>query len=188
MTQPDSPNNPKAEKAAARAYAKASRPWYKKKRFIFPAVLIAFIVAVTALSGTADTSTTSASSPVSPPAEQTTTGQGGQQAVQEDRENDVPAEYQSALAKAESYANTMNMSKQGVHDQLVSDYGEKFSKAAADYAMKHVEADWNANALAKAKEYQESMHMSPDAIRDQLVSEYGEKFTKAEADYALKNL
>lgn len=108
--------------------------------------------------------------------------------MQEDRENDVPAEYQSALAKAESYANTMNMSKQGVHDQLVSDYGEKFSKAAADYAMKHVEADWNANALAKAKEYQESMHMSPDAIRDQLVSEYGEKFTKAEADYALKNL
>lgn len=103
-------------------------------------------------------------------------------------EPSVPAEYKSALAKANSYANTMDMSKQGVYDQLVSEYGEQFSKEAAQYAIDNVQADWNANALAKAKSYQEQQNMSPAAIRDQLVSEYGEKFTAAEADYAIANL
>ena len=100
----------------------------------------------------------------------------------------VPAEFTSALSKATTYANTMNMSKQGVYDQLTSEHGEKFSKEAADYAIENVKVDWNKNALAKAKTYQSDMAMSPDAIRDQLVSSYGEKFTKQEADYAMQNL
>lgn len=94
----------------------------------------------------------------------------------------------AALAKAQSYANDMNMSKKAVYDQLVSSYGEKFPKAAAQYAIDHVKADWNANALAKAKSYEKDMSMSPAAIRDQLVSSYGEKFTAAQADYAIKHL
>ena len=100
----------------------------------------------------------------------------------------VPAEFTSALSKATTYANTMNMSKQGVYDQLTSEHGEKFSKEAADYAIENVKADWNKNALAKAKTYQSDMAMSPNAIRDQLVSSYGEKFTEQEADYAMQNL
>ena len=102
---------------------------------------------------------------------------------------DVPAEYESALAKARSYAENMHMSKAAVRDQLVSEYGESFPKAAADYAMANLDGiDWNANALAKAKSYRDGMHMSNAAIRKQLVSEYGEKFTAAEADYAMANL
>ena len=100
----------------------------------------------------------------------------------------VPKEYKSALNKAASYANTMHMSKRGVYDQLVSDYGEKFSAEAAQYAIDNVKADWNANALSKAKNYQNTMNMSPAAIHDQLTSEYGEKFTQAEADYAIQHL
>ena len=62
---------------------------------------------------------------------------------------DVPAEYESALAKARSYAENMHMSKDAVRDQLVSEYGESFPKAAADYAMANLDGiDWNANALA----------------------------------------
>jgi len=63
-------------------------------------------------------------------------------------------EYKNALNKAESYANTMYMSKQAVYDQLVSKYGEKFPKDAAQYAIDNVKADWNKNALEKAKSYQ----------------------------------
>jgi hypothetical protein len=100
----------------------------------------------------------------------------------------VPAEYRSALNKASSYASIMHMSKRGVYDQLTSEYGEKFSAAAAQYAIDNVKADWNANALAKARTYQNTMSMSPAAIRDQLVSEHGEKFTQAEADYAILHL
>ncbi|MFA6486057.1 MAG: Ltp family lipoprotein [Candidatus Magasanikbacteria bacterium] len=100
----------------------------------------------------------------------------------------VPTEYKSALNKATSYANTMHMSKRSVYDQLVSEYGEKFSAAAAQYAIDNVKADWNANALAKAKTYQNTMNMSPAGIRDQLTSAYGEKFTQSEADYAIQHL
>ena len=82
----------------------------------------------------------------------------------------------------------MHMSKQGIYDQLTSEYGEKFSDEAAQYAIDHVEANWKENALKKAKSYQETMAMSPNAIHDQLTSEYGEKFTPEEADYAIENL
>ena len=82
----------------------------------------------------------------------------------------------------------MHMSKRGVYDQLVSEYGEKFSAAAAQYAIDNVKADWNANALAKAKTYQDTMNMSPAGIHDQLTSAYGEKFTQSEADYAIQHL
>jgi hypothetical protein len=100
----------------------------------------------------------------------------------------VPAEYASALTKAGTYSEIMHMSKTGVYDQLTSEYGEKFSAEAAQYAIDNVKADWNANALAKAKTYQEQMAMAPAAIRDQLISEYGEKFTPEEADYAIQHL
>lgn len=100
----------------------------------------------------------------------------------------VPAEYKSALNKATTYASTMHMSKRGVYDQLVSEYGEKFSATAAQYAIDNMKADWNANALAKAKTYQDTMNMSPASIHDQLTSEHGEKFTQAEADYAIQHL
>lgn len=103
-------------------------------------------------------------------------------------EPDVPTEYKSALRKAESYSEMMHMSKQGIYDQLTSEYGEKFSPEAAQYAIDNLQADYNANALAKAQSYQDDMNMSPEAIRDQLTSEYGEKFTQEEADYAVANL
>jgi hypothetical protein len=79
------------------------------------------------------------------------------------------------------------MSKQGIYNQLTSEYGEQFSAEAAQYAIDNLQADWNKNALEKAKEYQ-AMDMSPNAIYDQLISEYGENFTEDEAKYAVENL
>ncbi|MGW9405718.1 Ltp family lipoprotein [Arthrobacter sp. NPDC055585] len=103
-------------------------------------------------------------------------------------EEPVPPEYQSALRQAETYANTLQLSKLGVYDQLVSEYGGQFSPEAAQYAVDNVKADWNQNALESAKSYQDTMAMSPSAIYDQLVSEFGGKFTPEEADYAIQNL
>lgn len=51
---PDQPANPRDAKARAkadRAYAKASRPWYKKKRFIIPGALLLLIIVIAGLSG-----------------------------------------------------------------------------------------------------------------------------------------
>lgn len=52
MSQPQPPfpadENPKAAAKAAKAYAKATRPWWKKKRFIIPTVAVALVVVFTA--------------------------------------------------------------------------------------------------------------------------------------------
>ena len=106
----------------------------------------------------------------------------------ENKEDNVPTEYKSALKKAKNYSDMMHMSKKGIYDQLSSEYGEKFSKEAAQYAVDNLDADYKKNALEKAKLYQQSMNMSPAAIKDQLVSEYGEKFTAEEAAYAIEHL
>lgn len=103
-------------------------------------------------------------------------------------DSSVSAEYRNALAKAQQYSDMMHMSKQGIYDQLTSEYGEKFPADAAQYAIDNVEADWNANALEKAKLYQDQGSMSKSAIHDQLTSQYGEQFTESEADYAIANL
>lgn len=108
--------------------------------------------------------------------------------VADEPDNPVPTEHHSALRQADVYANSMHMSKQGLYDQLTSEYGGQFTAEAAQYAVDNVSADWNANALEKARTYQESMDMSPGAIYDQLISPYGEKFTVAEADFAIANL
>ncbi|MBF2529960.1 Ltp family lipoprotein [Listeria welshimeri] len=108
-------------------------------------------------------------------------------AAQKEKER-LGAEGESALIKAQSYSDMMQMSKAGIYDQLTSEYGEQFSPEAAQYAVNNIEADFNINALGKAKDYQETMSMSPEAIRDQLTSEYGEKFTPSEANYAITHL
>ncbi|MDO5697841.1 MAG: DUF4352 domain-containing protein [Dermatophilus congolensis] len=72
-SQIDSPTNAKAQAKADKAYQKAMRPWFKKKRFVIPLILIALMVIISALSGGDD------SSPAS-----TTTGTNSQQQTKAD--------------------------------------------------------------------------------------------------------
>ncbi len=54
MSTPYDPHNPRdarAQAKAAKAYAKASRPWYKKKRVIAPAALVGLVVVASAAGG-----------------------------------------------------------------------------------------------------------------------------------------
>lgn len=97
-------------------------------------------------------------------------------------------EQKSALNKAKTYSDTMNMSKQGIYDQLTSEAGEQFPAEAAQYAVDNLKADYNKNALKKAETYADTMDMSNDAIFDQLTSEAGEKFTTEQAQYAVDHL
>lgn len=61
------PQDARARAKADKAYRKAMRPWFKKKRFIIPAILIVLIALGAALGGgngnSADTATTSAGAP-----------------------------------------------------------------------------------------------------------------------------
>ena len=168
----------------------AGRPWWKKKRFVIPLAIVALFVVLAVLNPPPPESAGSATALPSAPSAPATSTPALSQTTQaaEPTTAEVPAEYASALVKAQMYSDTMHMSKAKLTEQLTSEFGEKFPKAAADYAVEHVNADWNANALAKAKSYRDGMHMSNAAIRKQLVSEYGEQFTAAEADYAMREL
>ena len=106
----------------------------------------------------------------------------------EEKKPSVPREYKNALIKAELYGKEMHMSKAGIYEQLVSPYGEKFSKEAAKYAIANARIDYKREALEKAKDYQKTMAMSSAAIMDQLTSTAGEMFTEEEAKYAIQNL
>lgn len=57
----------------------------------------------------------------------------------EEEDTSVPKEYRNALEKAKSYSDMMHMSKQGIYDQLISEYGEKFTAEEAQYAIDNLQ-------------------------------------------------
>lgn len=186
-------NNPNPNQALQ----KTKKPLYKKWWFWLIIVLVVIIIASFGSSSDSENETQTNDSSITQQEENTKATeivteketQETTEKVTEQTKPAVPSEYKNALIKAESYAKNMHMSKAAIYDQLISEYGERFSKDAAKYAMDNIDGiDWKKNALAKAKSYQDNMHMSKDAIYDQLISEYGEKFTKAEAKYAIDNL
>ena len=168
--------------------AKNKKPIYKRVWFWVIAIII--VIGATGGSGTDDSKEINSGNIKS---EQEVSQNNIENTTAENKsenkvEDNIPTEYKSALRKAKLYADTMNMSKAGLYDQLTSEYGEKFTVEAAQYAIDNITVDWKENALKKAKSYQETMSMSPAAIYDQLTSEYGEKFTAEEAQYAIDNL
>ena len=168
--------------------AKNKKPIYKRVWFWIIAIII--VIGATGGSGTDDSKEINSENIES---EQKISQNNRENTTAENKsennvEDNIPTEYKSALRKAKLYADTMNMSKAGLYDQLTSEYGEKFTVEAAQYAIDNITVDWKENALKKAKSYQETMSMSPAAIYDQLISEYGEKFTAEEAQYAIDNL
>ena len=53
----------------------------------------------------------------------------------------MEADYkENALKKAKVYQDMMNMSPFAIYDQLVSDYGEKFTEEEAQYAVDHLDS------------------------------------------------
>jgi hypothetical protein len=90
-----------------------------------------------------------------------------------------------AMASAESYLEMMGFSYQGLYQQLSSAAGEGFTEAEAQYAVDHVDVDWNQEAVESARSYLEMMPMSRSALIDQLSSSAGEGFTYEQAVYAV---
>lgn len=149
------------------------KPIYKRVWFWILVVLVIFIGSA-AVSGGSNSSSSSSSSSSAKSSSSSS--------------SHVSATKIAALKSAQTYSDTMHMSKQGIYDQLTSDAGDKFDDASAQYAVDHVKADWNKNALKAAESYQKDQNMSPEAIRDQLTSDAGDKFTQDQADYAVSHL
>jgi hypothetical protein len=149
------------------------KPFYKRVWFWILVVIVVFIIGGV-MSGSSNNSSSSNT------ASSTSSSSSSS--------SHVSATKTAALKSAQSYSDTMHMSKQGIYDQLTSDAGDKFDAESAQYAVDHVKANWNENALKSAESYQKDQNMSPEAIRDQLTSDAGEKFTQEQADYAVSHL
>jgi hypothetical protein len=100
---------------------------------------------------------------------------------------EMTASQENAVKEARSYLDTMAFSRQGLIDQLSSEYGSQFPLVDAQFAVayleKNSEVDWNTQAVKSAKEYLDSQSFSCNGLIDQLSSEYGSKFTDSQAKY-----
>lgn len=93
-----------------------------------------------------------------------------------------------AVESAESYLAMSGFSKQGLYQQLSSSAGEGFTQAEAQYAVDHVDVDWNKEAVEAARSYLDVMPMSKSALIDQLSSSAGSGFTYEQAVYAVNKV
>lgn len=110
----------------------------------------------------------------------------------EEEEEPVPVsdDYDKALETAEEYAQ-LYMSKNMIYDKLVNGLGEmftgemRFTEEAAQYAVDHLEWDWNENAVMSAKAINTYMYYSEANMRDELLIEGG--FTEESVNYAIEH-
>ena len=89
----------------------------------------------------------------------------------------------NAVRAAENYLSFSAFSRQGLIDQLSSEYGDQFSIEDATFAVDAVEAsvDWNEQAARAAENYLDVTPFSRQGLIDQLSSEYGDQYTPEQA-------
>lgn len=102
--------------------------------------------------------------------------------------NGMTMSQQNAVKKAMQYLDFSAFSRQGLIDQLSSEYGSGFPIEDAEFAVAYLEdnemVDWNEQAVKKAQEYLNFTSFSRDGLIDQLSSEHGSQFTREQAEYA----
>jgi hypothetical protein len=102
--------------------------------------------------------------------------------------DELPPEYQSALAQARRYSEVACLSKARIYEQLSSDHWGRFDRDVAQYAVDNLEMDFYASALEKARMYQTVAGLSKPDIYEMLRSPDGGQFTAEEAQYAVDHL
>ncbi|KGM14419.1 Ltp family lipoprotein [Cellulomonas bogoriensis] len=184
-----------------------ARPWFRKKRVIIPAGVLAFFIMVGALSGGADdgpepvataTPTVEATPTDEPsPADEPEAPAEEPEAVEEEPDADAAAEeeapagtvsQQNAYRSAQSYLSFTAFSRTGLIQQLSSDYGEGYPLEDAEFAVARLEAegevDWLEQAVKSAENYLSFTSFSRSGLIEQLSSQHGEGFTREQAEHA----
>jgi hypothetical protein len=184
----------KAQAKAAKAYAKAQRPWYKKKRFIIPLAIVAIVVFVQLGKGGGDPQTvatntgsdTSSAAPASGAAESSAPAVV-EETADEPAEPEFTTSQQNAIQAAKDYLDYSAFSRQGLIEQLSSEYGDSYPRADAIFAVDHITVNYKQQAARAAKEYLDYTSFSRAGLIQQLESKSGDRYTHAQAVYGVNH-
>lgn len=98
----------------------------------------------------------------------------------------------NAYRSAKDYIAFSGFSKQGLIDQLSSEYGDGYTVEQATAAVQALEdageVDWNEQAVRSGQDYLNMQGFSRSGLIEQLSSEYGDKYTVDQATYAADQL
>lgn len=89
----------------------------------------------------------------------------------------------NAARSAKQYLNMQGLSRNGLIQQLSSDYGDRYNRADARVAVDSLKANWNRQAERTAKQYLKIQGFSCSGLIDQLSSSAGDAYTKSQARY-----
>jgi hypothetical protein len=169
--QPGGSDNPKADRAAAKAYAKAQRPFWKKKRVIIPAVFVGLAIFGTAVGGGGSNTTNTTAIKSEAPAA-TAPAQPAETSGQ-----------RNARQAAENYLSISAFSRKGLIQQLSSAAGDGYSVADATYGVGAQRADSMEQAYKAAKNHLSISSFSRTGLIEQLSSAAGDQYTLEEATF-----
>ncbi|MFB2761554.1 Ltp family lipoprotein [Shewanella xiamenensis] len=89
----------------------------------------------------------------------------------------------NAVRSAKQYLSMQGFSRDGLIEQLSSDYGEGYNVSDATIAVDSLNADWNEQAARSAKQYLDMQGFSCKGLIEQLSSDAGDKYTESQATY-----
>lgn len=92
----------------------------------------------------------------------------------------------NAIRAAKQYLNFKGFSRDGLIDQLSSQFGNGFDVADATVAVDSLNIDWNEQAAKSAKAYLDLMGFSCSGLIQQLSSSAADKFTESQAIYGAR--
>ena len=102
--------------------------------------------------------------------------------------SEITLAMENALSSAQDYLELTAFSRQGLIDQLSSEYGSGYDIADATWAVDYLHVDWNEQAVKSARDYLDLTSFSRQGLIDQLSSPYGAQFTLEQAIYAVNKI
>jgi hypothetical protein len=92
----------------------------------------------------------------------------------------------NAVRSAKQYLSVQGFSRNGLIDQLSSDYGDGYNRGDATAAVDSLNIDWNKQAVRSAQQYLSIQGFSCKGLIEQLSSSAGDKYTMEQATYGAR--
>lgn len=175
----------KSAKKCPNCGEKNKKPIYKRVWFIILCIIVLLGIAGSIAGGGDDTSTTIDADKAAVETEAT---EATTEAI--DPTADMTTAQKNAYKAGLNYLDFMPFSKQGLIDQLSSDYGDGYEVTDAEVAVNAIEesgqVDWVEQAKKAAQNYLDMMSFSKDGLIEQLESSAGDQYTHEQAVEAVE--